>query len=50
MAAEVAFDEWLTESRASRVTILATLSRLLGVRWKQTKRSITSPDPLYERK
>src|SRR5215212_6306940 len=35
---------------ASRETVRATLSRLLGVRWMREKRWITSPDPLYERK
>ena len=50
MAAEVAFEEGLTEGRVSGETIRATLSRLLGVRWMRAKRWITSPDPLYERK
>ena len=50
MAAEVAFDEGLTERRVSGETIRATLARLLGVRWQRAKRWITSPDPLYERK
>jgi transposase len=50
MAAEVAFEEGLTQRRVSGETIRATLSRLLGVRWKRAKRWITSPDPLYERK
>jgi transposase len=50
MAAEVAFEEGLTERRVSGETIRATLSRLLGVRWMRAKRWITSPDPLYERK
>lgn len=50
MAAEVAFEEGLTERRVSGETIRATLSRLLGVRWQRAKRWITSPDPLYERK
>ena len=54
MAADVAFEEGLTEERVSeRVsgeTIRATISRLLGVRWMRAKRWITSPDPLYERK
>jgi transposase len=50
MAAEVAFEEGLTERRVSGETIRATLSRLLGERWLRAKRWITSPDPLYERK
>ena len=50
MAAEVAFEEGLTERRVSGETIRATLSRLLGVRWMRAKRWITYPDPLYERK
>jgi transposase len=50
MAAEVAFEEGLTEKRVSGETIRATLARLLGVRWMRAKRWITSPDPLYERK
>jgi transposase len=50
MAAEVAFEEGITEKRVSGETIRATLSRLLGVRWQRAKRWITSPDPLYERK
>jgi hypothetical protein len=50
MAAEVAFEEGLTEKPISGETIRATLSRVLGVRWMRAKRWITSPDPLYERK
>ena len=50
MAADVAFEEGLTEKRVSGETIRATLSRLLGIRWQRAKRWITSPDPLYERK
>jgi hypothetical protein len=50
MAADVAFEEKLTEERVSGETVRATLSRLLGVRWMRAKRWITSPDPLYERK
>jgi transposase len=50
MAAQVAFEEGLTERRVSGETVRATLSRLLGVRWQRAKRWITSPDPLYERK
>lgn len=50
MAAEVAFEEGITQRRVSGETIRAALSRLLGVRWRRAKRWITSPDPLYERK
>jgi transposase len=50
MAAEAAFEEGLTHRRVSGETIRTTLARLLGVRWMQAKRWITSPDPLYERK
>ena len=50
MAAEVAFEEGLTNRRVSGETIRATLSRVLGIRWQRAKRWITSPDPLYERK
>jgi transposase len=50
MAAEVSFEEGLTQRRVSGETIRATLVRLLEVRWQRAKRWITSPDPLYERK
>jgi transposase len=50
MAAEVAFEEGLTQRRVSGETIRTTLARLLGERWQRAKRWITSPDPLYERK
>ena len=50
MAAEVAFQEGLTQRPISGETIRATLARLLGVRWQRAKRWIPSPDPLYERK
>jgi transposase len=50
MAAEVAFEEGLTQRRVSGETVRATLARLLGVGWLRAKRWITSPDPLYERK
>ncbi len=50
MAADIAFEEGITNERVSGETIRATLSRLLGVRWMRAKRWITSPDPLYERK
>jgi transposase len=50
MAAEVSFEEGLTEERVSGETIRATLARKLGVRWQRAKRWITSPDPQYQRK
>ena len=50
MAADVAFEEGLTEERVSGETVRATLSRVLGVRWMRAKRWITSADPLYERR
>ena len=50
MSAEVAFEKGITERQVSGETVRSTLARLLGVRWQRTKRWITSPDPLYERK
>lgn len=49
MAAQVGFEQGLTEGRVSGETIRATLERM-GVRWRRAKRWITSPDPEYERK
>jgi transposase len=49
LAAQVSFEEGLTEGRVSGETIRATLARL-GVRWERAKRWIESPDPEYERK
>jgi transposase len=48
-AAEVGFEEDLTERRVSGETVRATLARL-GVRWERAKRWIESPDPEYARK
>jgi hypothetical protein len=48
-AAQVSFEEDLTERRVSGETIRATLARL-GVRWERAKRWIESPDPEYARK
>jgi hypothetical protein len=48
-AAEMSFEEDLTERRVSGETIRATLARL-EVRWERAKRWIESPDPEYERK
>jgi hypothetical protein len=45
MAAEVSFEEGLTERRVSGETIRATLARLLGVRWQRAKRC-GSPLPI----
>jgi hypothetical protein len=49
MAAEVSFEEGITERKLSGQTIRATLARL-GVRWLRAKRWMESPDPEYERK
>lgn len=49
LAAEVAFDEGLTETRVTGETIRATLKRL-GVGWRRAKQWITSPDPGYAEK
>ena len=49
MAAEVSFEQGMTERRVSGETIRATLSRL-GVRWQRAKRWMESPDPAYTRK
>jgi transposase len=48
-AAEVSFEEGLTNQQVSGETIRATLSRL-GMRWERAKRWIESPDPEYARK
>ena len=48
-AAEVSFEEGITEERVSGETIRSTLKRL-GARWERAKRWISSPDPEYERK
>jgi transposase len=50
MAAEVAFEQGLTQRRVSGETIRATLSRLLGVRWMRAKRWITPPIPCTKEK
>jgi transposase len=49
MAAEVSFEEGITDKRITGETIRATLSRL-GVRWERAKRWMESPDPEYARK
>lgn len=48
-AAQVSFEEGLTDRRVSDETIRATLARL-GVRWERAKRWMESPDPEYARK
>lgn len=49
MAAEVSFEQGMTDRRITGETIRATLARL-GVRWQRAKRWIESPDPEYARK
>ena len=49
LAAEVSFEEGITEERVSAETVRASLERM-GVRWLRAKRWITSPDPEYARK
>lgn len=49
MAAEVSFEQGLTDRRLTGETIRATLERL-GLRWERAKRWIESPDPEYARK
>ena len=49
MAAEVSFEEGITEKRVTAETIRATLERL-GKSWQRAKGWIESPDPEYARK
>jgi transposase len=49
LAAEVSFEEGLTEERITGETVRTTLARM-GVRWERAKRWIASPDPEYARK
>ncbi len=49
MAAEVSFEEGITEKRVTPETVRATLARL-GKGWQRAKRWIESPDPEYARK
>jgi transposase len=49
MAAEVSFEEGITEKRVTGETIRATLERL-GKGWQRAKGWIESPDPEYARK
>jgi transposase len=48
-AAQVSFEQGITDRRVTGETIRATLNRL-GVRWERAKRWIESPDPEYARK
>lgn len=48
-AAEVSFEEGITERRVTAETIRATLQRM-GKSWQRAKRWIESPDPEYKRK
>lgn len=48
-AAQVSFEQGITQRRVTGETIRATLNRL-GVRWERAKRWIESPDPEYARK
>lgn len=48
-AAQVSFEEGITDRRVTGETIRATLNRL-GLRWERAKRWIESPDPEYSRK
>jgi transposase len=49
LAAEVSFEEGITEERVSAETVRATFERM-GLRWLRAKRWISSPDPEYARK
>ena len=49
LAAEVSFEQGLTENQVTGETIRATLARL-GMRWKRAKQWIGISDPEYRRK
>ena len=49
LAAEVSFEQGLTQELVSDETIRQTFKRL-GIQWKRAKRWLVSPDPAYERK
>ncbi len=49
LAAEVSFEQGLTENQVSIETIRLALKRL-GVGWQRAKHWITSPDPAYVKK
>lgn len=48
LAAEVCFEQGMTDTRVSLETIRQALKRL-GVSWQRAKHWITSPDPEYRR-
>lgn len=49
LAAEISYENKLTQERVSGETIRATLKRF-GMKWTRAKHWITSPDPNYEMK
>ena len=49
LAAEVSFEQGLTQEQVSAETVRATFERL-GLRWQRAKEWIDSPDPQYTRK
>ena len=49
LAADVSYEQGLTQERVSDETIRQAMKRL-GVGWKRAKRWLTSPDPEYARK
>ena len=49
LAADISFEQGLTQERVTDETIRLTLKRL-GIRWKRAKHWITSPDLAYVRK
>ena len=49
LAAEVSFEQGLTERQVSGETVRTALARL-GLRWKRAKQWIESADPDYQRK
>ena len=49
LAAEVSYEQALTNRRVSYETVRAALQRL-GKRWQRAKRWVESPDPAYARK
>lgn len=49
LAAQVSFEQGLTQEQVSAETVRATFERL-GLRWQRAKEWIASPDPQYTRK
>jgi transposase len=49
MAAQVCFEQGLTQRRLSRESVRRAIRRL-GIGWKRAKHWIASPDPAYARK